>query len=54
MFLKSKQSQQYPNHRLGLLKNPFTTRNIEKNAKIMPKMRGESGDIWEYTGPDST
>ena len=36
MFLKVRQSQQYPNYGLGLLKSPFTTRSSEKwknNAK---------------------
>ena len=52
MFLNSRQSQRYPNYRLGLVKNPFTTRNDEKkNSKITPKMRGENEDIWEYAGP---
>ena len=50
IFLNSRQSQRYRNHRLGLLKNQFTSiynTYYWKNAKL----RGKNRDIWKYEGP---
>ena len=52
IFLKSGQSQRnIPKLQFRSAKNPFTTRNAEKNAKIRSKIRGKNGDIWEYAAP---
>ena len=47
-----RRSQRYPTYSLGVLKNPFITRNTEKNAKITPKMKGKHGNTGEYEGRD--